>query len=96
MKQAKKFSILALLGLGLFAGVASSARADDDWGRVALGIFLGAPTYSAPVYVAPPPPPPVAYRYYGPPSPPPGYYYRGERDWRHRDHWRDREEEGDD
>lgn len=95
MKQAKRFSALALVGLGLFAALASNARADDDdWGRVALGVFLGAPVYSPPVYVAPPPPPPVEYRYYGPPAPPPGYYYRRDHDWHGRGYWRHRE--GDD
>ena len=96
MKNSKRFVTLGLLSLGLFAGLVSSARADDDgWGRVALGIFLGAPVYSAPAYLAPPPPP-VAYRYYGPPAPPPGYYYQPDHYWRGRGHWEHHDERDDD
>lgn len=97
MKNSKRFVALGLLSLGLFAGLASSARADDDdWGRVALGIFLGAPVYSAPAYVAPPPPPPVEYRYYGPPAPPPGYYSQRDHYWHGQGRWEHHHEEDDD
>ena len=99
MKEAKRFLTLAMVGAGLFAALASTARADDDdWGRVALSVFLGGPVYGAPVYVAPPPPPPppVEYRYYGPPAPPPGYYYQRDHRWHDHGRWGHREEEDDD
>lgn len=96
MKHAKSFTAAAL-GLTLFATLASTARADDDdWGPVAMGIFLGGPVYSPPVYVAPPPPPPPEYIYYGPPAPPPGYYYRRDHDWHDHGRWCHRDDENDD
>lgn len=97
MNRAKRFLTLACFGAALFAALASSARADDDWGRMAVSIFLGGPAYSPPVYVAPPPPPPPRYVYYGPPAAAPGYYYHHRRDYRWHDHGRwGRHEEGGD
>ena len=96
VKNSKYLLTVGLLSLGLLAGLASTARADDDdWGRVALSVFLGGPVYSAPAYVAPPPPP-VEYRYYGPPAPPPRYYYQRHHGWHDHGGWGRHEEDDDD
>lgn len=103
MNRSQKLLLISCLGATLFAGMATTASADDDeWGRIGLNLFLGGPAYynpqpyyaPPPVYYAPPPvyyappPPPPAYGYYGQPGP--GYYGQGgEGDgWRGRGRWR--------
>jgi hypothetical protein len=100
MTHSNRLLTLAILGAGLFAAGMPSAQAhDDDWSRVGLSIFFGAPAYSSPRYVVVPPPP-VYYQqppvYYVPASP--DYYYQ--QDWHDRGHRdrrdRHRHEEDDD
>lgn len=81
MNRSQKLLLVSCLGATLFAGMATTASADDDdWGRIGLNLFMGGPAYynprpyyaPPPVYYAPPPPP--AYGYYAQPGP--GYYGR--------------------
>lgn len=87
MNRSQKLLLVSCLGLTLFAGIATTASADDDdWGRIGLNLFLGGPAYPQPYY--PPPPvyytPPPAYGYY---APPPVYYAPR---WGDGDGWRGR------